>query len=267
MKVLDAVAVMRAEAMQAGVDNVANRPFLLTPEEPTERAVLLVHGFTASPWEMLPVAEYLQTVGFASLAVRLAGHGTCPEDLATRRWQEWRNDVAVGYRLLAENYRQVFAVGVSTGALLLLHRSLTDRYVGLTLISPYLRLRHQLAPWADWLHRFIPYQRVNHASTAAPYYYPRRPLAGVAQLNRLVAQIKTELPKMKTPTLILGGGGDRTIDVGSTRTLFNRLGAPDKTCYQFGQEATHVLCAPESPVQGETLRRIAEFFNRQEADK
>ncbi|MDT8423674.1 MAG: alpha/beta fold hydrolase [Desulfuromonadales bacterium] len=267
MKVFNAVEVMCAAAMQAGVDNVANRPFLLTPEEPTERAVLLVHGFTASPWEMRPVAEYLQTVGFASLAVRLAGHGTYPEDLATRRWQEWRNDVAAGYRLLAENYRQVFAVGVSTGALLLLHRSLTDRYVGLTLISPYLRLRHQLAPWADWLHRFIPYQRANHASTAAPYYYARRPLAGVAQLNRLVAQIKTELPKMKTPTLILGGAGDRTIDVGSTRTLFNRLGAPDKTCHQFGPEAAHVLCAPESPVQGETLRRIAEFFNRQEADK
>jgi len=46
---------------------------------------LLVHGYTASAEEMLPLGEFLVKQGYTVLGVRLAGHGTHPADLSRIR--------------------------------------------------------------------------------------------------------------------------------------------------------------------------------------
>jgi len=48
-----------------------------------EVGCLLVHGFSGSPPEMQPMGDYLAGKGLTVLGVRLAGHGTSPEDMAT----------------------------------------------------------------------------------------------------------------------------------------------------------------------------------------
>ena len=60
-----------------------------------------MHGFTATPWEVRPFAEALAESGYVALGVRLPGHGTRPEDLARRRYEEWLAAVEEGYGLLA----------------------------------------------------------------------------------------------------------------------------------------------------------------------
>src|SRR5512145_2081224 len=104
-------------ARDDGVRKTADLPFLTTPAA-ARAAVLLVHGFSATPWEMRPLAEALTQRGFACLAVRLPGHGTTPEDLATRRWEEWLAAVVTGYDRLALHFPRVYGAGLSTGALL-----------------------------------------------------------------------------------------------------------------------------------------------------
>ena len=60
-----------------------NRSFVCHPKPPVcNTAALLVHGFTGTPWEMAPLAHRLASDGIMSVAVRLPGHGTSPEDLA-----------------------------------------------------------------------------------------------------------------------------------------------------------------------------------------
>lgn len=41
----------------------------------------LIHGFTATPWEMRFLGERLHSAGRSVRAVQLMGHGTSPEDL------------------------------------------------------------------------------------------------------------------------------------------------------------------------------------------
>ena len=68
---------------------VITLPFWLDPSQPACATVVLVHGFSATPREMRPLAEALTARGFAALGVRLPGHGTTPEDLARRNYGEW----------------------------------------------------------------------------------------------------------------------------------------------------------------------------------
>src|SRR5262245_35743700 len=57
-----------------------------------DRAVLCVHGFTGSPYEMRFLGERLHQAGFTVLGIRLPGHRS-PEELASLRYEHWTGAV------------------------------------------------------------------------------------------------------------------------------------------------------------------------------
>jgi carboxylesterase len=233
-------------AHRDGVGDVADLPFCHRPAGATA-AVLLVHGFAATPWEMRSLAGHLAGRGYACLAVRLPGHGTTPEDLAGRHWEEWLEVVINGHDLLGNLYPRVYGVGQSTGALLVLAAARQRQSKGVVLLSPYLRLQHRLAPLAGWLRYVCPYQRKPANGAAARHYYARRPLAGVHQINRLLRSLKPGLGEIKAPALAIHGTGDRTVDIDSGRQLVERLGSQVRVYERLGPEVPHVLTDSANP--------------------
>jgi len=238
-------------------------PFCLAPPE-AAAAVLLVHGFSASPWELRPLADDLVKRGFACLAVRLPGHGTSPEDLATRHWEEWLATVVRGYDLLAGQFPRVYAAGLSTGSLLALALAEARAPAGLVLLSPYLRLRHRLAPFAGWLRYLHPYQHRPLTGNDARLYYARRPLAGVHQINRLLRALSPRLGEITLPVLAIHGEGDQTIDIDSGRVLVERLGSTVRVYERLGPEAPHVLTGEHNPHRGAVFDLIGRFLDELE---
>ncbi|NIQ98443.1 MAG: hypothetical protein GWO11_08540, partial [Desulfuromonadales bacterium] len=63
-------------ARREGVVFDENLPFLIEPTKPNGAGIVLVHGFTASPWEMRRFGEELAGLGYRVLGSRLPGHGT-----------------------------------------------------------------------------------------------------------------------------------------------------------------------------------------------
>ena len=247
-------------ARAAGVEHPENFPFLLEPEQPNGKGALLVHGFTATPREMRDLGEFLCQHHFTVFAVRLPGHGTTPEDLAERRAEEWLAAVEGGFQLLTEKRLSVYGVGLSTGALLLLKLSLLRRVEKLVLLSPFLQLKHTLAALAGWISPLLPFQEREIREQDLPFYYRRRPLKGIAQINRLRHQLKDKLQLIQTPVLVLTSSGDQTIAPGTARNLFGQLGSPDKEFFCYGDEVPHVLTTTENPRQKEVFKRTLDFL-------
>lgn len=227
-------------ASNDGVSRAEDLPFLLQASSPAP-AVILVHGFSASPREMRLLAESLHRQGMTCLAVRLPGHATSPEDLALKKWEDWLECVDSAYEQLSRSYSRIFAVGLSTGCLILLALALRKKLAGLVLCSPYLRIQHFLAPHAWWLRhirRFHPSPR----QTPEYYgYYHKRPVAGVHQINRLVRHLKKNLTEITVPVLAMNGEGDKTIDIESGRWLYDKLGSQAKIYFRFGPDTPHVM--------------------------
>lgn len=251
-------------ARREGVRREENLPFFLEPQRPAAAAVLLVHGFTASPWEMRRVAEALVDEGYVVYGIRLPGHGTTPEDLAGRRCEEWLAAVESAGRQLREQGLRVYGVGQSTGGLLLLAADENLQLDGLVLLSPYLRLRHRLARTAVLTRFLLPFQRHRLAKELMPFYYERRPVEGVYQLSRLIRMVKKRLPEITVPSLIVSAAGDRTVDVDSAKDLFRRLGGATKEYHLFGADVSHILTTDENPRLGETLSLIRAFLRQME---
>ena len=90
-------------------------PFLLKGRS-RHTGIVLSHGYMAAPLEVRELAEYLNGLGFWVYVPRLKGHGTSPEDLATRSFQDWRASVDRGYAIISSICKNVVAGGFSTGA-------------------------------------------------------------------------------------------------------------------------------------------------------
>ena len=248
-------------ARNDGVTNNNNLPLLLEPEQPSGRGILLIHGFSASPWEMHALAEFLYQRGNTVFVVRLPGHGTSPSDLISRSAEEWLVAVERGYQLLAERNLSIIGIGQSTGSLLLLRLSLSRDFTAMVLLSPFLRLKHRLARFAGILHYLIPYNHRPLAEQEQPYYYQERPLKGIHQINRLRHQVKAVLHRVSPPVLVLAAEGDETIAPGTSLDLFQRLGSSQKEFHIYGPEVPHVLTTPGNPRQQQVFTQINEFLD------
>ncbi|UCF89842.1 MAG: EstA protein, partial [Desulfobacterales bacterium] len=75
-------------------------PFLMRGKS-RQVGVVLCHGYMAAPLEVKDLAVYLARQGFWVYVPRLKGHGTSPDDLATRSYQDWRAAMDRGYAIIS----------------------------------------------------------------------------------------------------------------------------------------------------------------------
>ncbi len=85
-----------------------------------EDAVLLLHGYTGTPYEMRPAGEFFAEKGFLSYCPRLKGHGTSEEELNNCSFYDWISSAEDAYNYLKAKSKKVYVMGLSMGGLLTL---------------------------------------------------------------------------------------------------------------------------------------------------
>jgi len=86
-----------------------------------EIGVVLIHGFTGTPYEVRYLGEQLARAGHTVRAPLLPGHGTSVDDLDRTTWEDWAEHVERAVDSLRVRCRRVALVGQSLGGLLALH--------------------------------------------------------------------------------------------------------------------------------------------------
>lgn len=205
------------------------RPVLLRGTGATATVgVLLVHGYSASPAEVLPLARYLHANGLTVYVVRLRGHGTSPYDLRQSLWQDWYASVLRGYHNLRVISDIQFVGGMSLGGALALY--LAAQQVGplqgvfaigapIKLHNRYLRL----LPLAKAMRDFV-YSQPGNPHTNYVY----QPLRAVSQLTQFIDVYQAALPRIMQPVLLVQARGDTTVCPESAQLIYERLPSHDK---------------------------------------
>ena len=215
--------------------------------------IVLIHGYMAAPPEVKELETYLSKRGFLVYAPRVSGHGTSPDDLATRTRKEWIESVDEGYAIVSNLCKKVVAGGFSTGAGLAL--DLGTRVNGLTAlfaVSPPLRLQ-------DFSVRFLPavgfwnrsmdlfnidsgkMEFVENRPENPHINYFRNPVSGVRELGLLMASVEKNLFRIKVPTLVIQGDNDPIVNPKGSRKVFERIGAADKEYQLFNFDRHGIL--------------------------
>jgi carboxylesterase len=204
-------------------------------------AVLCLHGFTGTPYEVAPLARGLASAGFAVSAPMLAGHGKDAATLAATHWQDWLASAEAAFAELraTAGHGPVAVAGSSTGALLALRlaRLHPQAVSALVLMSTPLRLRDsQIALARAWSHLpgFLRRGRLatrskrggsdvtDDAVRAENPSLMEMPLAGIVEVIELAEVVRRDLTFIHRPTLVVHGERDHTVPL---QTSFELAGS------------------------------------------
>ena len=193
-------------------------------------AVLCLHGFTGTPYEVAPLAHGLASAGFSVSAPLLSGHGESLAALAATRWQDWLASAEAAFERLraASGNGPVALAGFSMGGLLALRlaRLHPHSVSALVVMSAPLRLRDsQIALARVWTHLPAFLRRgplatlrkrggsdvTDDSVRAENPALTEMPLAGIVELIELAEVVRRDLTFIHPPALVVHGERDRTV--------------------------------------------------------
>jgi carboxylesterase len=223
--------------------------------------ILLVHGFTGTPFEMHPMGRWLADGGWSQphdVIVHgplLRGHGSTTADLAHTTWNDWYESLEQAYLGLAKECERVAVCGLSLGGLLTLE--LARRQPQIAAIA-VLAAPLWLYPNALMLRRGITHlpllkrlgipklaggdiadpimRRLNKIAQAGAWM----PFAPIVSLMELGEYLQSRLGEIKTPTFLMHSKHDHTVPFACMGALERALGDACKGAVAL-QDSYHVI--------------------------
>jgi len=236
--------------------------------------IVLSHGYMAAPLEVQGLARYLQKKGYWVYTPRLKGHGTSPEDLAQRNYQDWLAAVEEGYVLMRSICEQVVLGGFSTGAGLALHLAARVKDLsGVFAIAAPLRLQDlgaRFAPTLDVWNRLMDKigqgkakkEFVNNAPENPHINYLRNPIAGVSEIEKLMESLYPMLREIEIPALVVQSHKDPVVNPKGSEKIFKRLGSIDKKYTLFNFERHGILLGDGAQRVYQTIAEFIQHLNK-----
>ena len=247
------------------MENNTSQKYSFFLKSGTDKAVLLIHGITGTPSEMGYLGRKIHKAGFTVLCNTLPGHCSSLSDLKKVTWQEIAESCIRDLKELKKNYRQVFVGGLSMGALMSIHLAykFPEEVFGIIALAPTIfydgwslhkgKFFLSLAWQIPCLRNFInireswPYglkdeylrahfQRFYKNASAFKFDNkvqlfgsPFFPVASLYQHSLLTKLVKSQIPSVKNPILILHAREDDMTSLKNARFVLTNIGSLDKS--------------------------------------
>lgn len=228
---------------------VSKKPFHL---DGSKMQVLLLHGYTGSPYDLRPLGNFLHSHGVEVYAPLLKGHGSDPKELFDVTAEDWVSEALEAVSSFNEE-RPIIIAGLSMGALLSILLASEDRRVdGLVLLSPALRLSTLgeaaiisaylgLIPKTVSLKKFSGGSDIMDAKAKKKTpSYKEMPVSGLLEFDRIRRLASDRIEQVTCPIFLGFGQQDGTIDINECdRMMLDK--AKTKIISKFYDNSKHVV--------------------------
>ena len=207
------------------------QPFTVPARGEVRGLALCIHGYTGTPFEVLPLALALADVGVTSTGVVLPGHeGGKDGDPAVHNrttWRDWERGALDAFDALSADASPAVprvVAGSSMGALVALRLAIARpaEIAALVLLAPAFRFyaegRFAAAASARGLWRLMPYVNKDRGSDVADDDGRRLnpcltvlPLRGIGELAEMQRAVARDLARVRAPVCVFHGAQDHTI--------------------------------------------------------
>jgi len=204
--------------------------------EGNEVGCLLIHGFTGTPQNVRPLADYLARRGLAVAAPRMPGHGTTAADLDRTGPEEWLAAAEQALADLRSRCSTVFVAGISMGGTITLelarrHPDLPGIVVMAAPVLPLDALEPLVsdpnrpasipAPWATV---GVLTEDVGVGGIA----YLEMPLGALQRGMQLMTDVRQGLGEVIAPALLIYGDADQIVDKANGPFVLGEISSSDK---------------------------------------
>ena len=203
-----------------------------------DTAVLLLHGLTGTPVDMLYMKHALVGEGYTVSVPLLPGRGTKPSDMFNLRWEDWMTAALDEYDGLARDHENVVVGGLSAGATMTLDIALRRKPSAVVLCATALGMGNPIAYLAPYVYRVLkqvpsPASDLVDLNAGAKCYDPA-PVRAVAELLHGIGLVRRRLSEITCPALVAHANTDRLVPVRYAHELAKGLGGPVTTLYLDG---------------------------------
>jgi carboxylesterase len=198
---------------------------------------LLVHGFTGTPQNVRPLADYLARRGLAVSAPRMPGHGTTAADLDRTGPEDWLGAAELALSEMQERCSTVFVAGISMGGTITLE--LARRHpdlAGIVVMAAPVQALEALEPLVNDPNRPVtvpaPWSAVGVLTEdvgVGGIAYLEMPLGALERGMGLMSEVRQGLPEITVPTLLIYGDADQIVDKANGPFILDNIGAGDKS--------------------------------------
>ncbi len=198
----------------------------------------MIHGFKGSPDCMRQMGKHLAGAGISAFGIRLKGHGTSIAEMAHCHYRDWILSAEEGLKDLHRHCRKVFVAGISMGGVISFHLAgLNPKRIGgvIAMSTPYdmpVWMKALVPALKPVLKRVAPLRSLgvmDPAVETAGYHQISLPAAH--QLFELIDLVKTGLPEVTCPVLIISSLLDRAVAPQNASRLLAALGSKDKELF------------------------------------
>lgn len=229
-----------------------------------EAGVLVLHGYTASPYGMRPLAEHIAEAGFSVELPRLPGHGTRWQDLRKTTWRDWAREAIGALEVLRSRTRTQAIVGLSLGGTIGLHLAETrDDIAGLVAINPFLTTSDPLARFIGILKLVVPSVAGLGNDIALEggdeQAYSRNPVRSQASVLEFGRRVRDDLSEVTCPLLVITSRQDHVVETTNSEEVLASVSSTD-TQQVWLERSFHV--APLDHDRPEIEQRSVDFLRR-----
>jgi len=202
------------------------------------RAVLLLHGWSTTPYELRRLGGFLNEAGYTVYGPLLSGHGTVYTDLENVRYEDWLRDAELAFEKLKKEHQKVFVGGTSMGANIALCLAKEKGEISgvILMATPYkIKFEKVSGLFAKFLSGFKKYHRKFYPPTFGSsttitrlISYQKYPLKNLLELGELVKKSRENLHLVKQPCLLLQSKHDHIITKNSLDKLYEKIGSKNK---------------------------------------
>ncbi len=259
------------------------RPIVLT-EEGNSSAILLVHGFPATPSTYAYSSKVFFEAGLDVYVPLLPGFGTDPAEFVETSFTQWFDYLCRYYEQLRGEYETLYVLGISMGGMMTLKIGETycggpkapDKLVSIAAPVVYNSMRDGVI--TDWKQYFLRTVALFRASIGAKivagsdkgedgskdwYGYNGIFLRPGLSLVHAMKQVRRELGRISCPLFVIHDRGDSTVPFGNVEIIEREQRSPVfkilKTEMPPMGHSRHALLAYHS-VQAELTKKIIAFL-------
>ncbi len=205
----------------------------------------MLHGFTGSPFEVEPLADYLrQHTDWYIHVPTLPGHGDLSE-LRDIQYDEWNTFAEDAVKEMLAVCEEVYVIGFSMGGIIAGY--LTAKYpikklVLLSAAAKYINIGQLARDMGGLLKDYL---NGNASENEMYKRYKEKivktPLKATWQFRSLVSANTKLLKEIHVPVFIAQGRLDGIVPVKSAAFLYRNIPSPDKVLF-YDDEAKHLIC-------------------------